>query len=230
MILNKLRTIRQRLRRYSCQLMQFYAPKALWLSLGENCLTDSILQRYEIKSFSTLYSHGRSNIDYALFLERNNYKDILNIENLKHENKVVRSTLVNSCDNIFSELHMNGFEFTHHNVMDSEKDKMSAKRKIQRMLDIRGTRNVVFFYYHRINPNSDFDSLFIKTFKFLIFIGLMEKLAILLYSSRKLLPKIQRKTYTIEQSFPEYIPSKFVRKKYEVGIIQIFFGRLLMMT
>lgn len=166
MISNKLRTIRQRLRKYSCQLMLLHTSKALWLSLGENCLTDSILQRYGIKSFSTLYSHGRSNIDYALFLEKNDYKDILNIENLRYDNigkdKVVRSTLANSCDAIFSELHMNGFEFTHHNVIDSEKDKESAKRKIQRMLAIRGTEDVVFFYHHRINPNSDFDSLFNK--------------------------------------------------------------------
>lgn len=170
MISYKLRSIKQRLRRYSCQLMQFYDRKTLWLSLGENCLTDSILQRYRIKSFSTLYSHGRSNMDYAIFLERNNYEDILNFENLKYSNinedKVVRSILVNSSDHIYSELHMNGFEFTHHNVIESKKDRESSIRKIQRLQTIRGTNNVVFFYHHRMNKNSDLDSLFNKAFEF----------------------------------------------------------------
>lgn len=42
----------------------------IWLSLGENCLSDNILSRHSLKSFSTPFSHARSNIDYALELEK----------------------------------------------------------------------------------------------------------------------------------------------------------------
>lgn len=35
----------------------------LWLSLGENCLSDAILKRHGLKSFSTPFSLCRSNVD-----------------------------------------------------------------------------------------------------------------------------------------------------------------------
>ena len=41
----------------------------LYLSFGENCLTDNILSRYNIKSYSTPYSSARSNIEY-IFITR----------------------------------------------------------------------------------------------------------------------------------------------------------------
>ena len=40
-----------------------------WLSLGENCLPDNVLQRHGRKTLSTVFSSGRSNIDYAVSLE-----------------------------------------------------------------------------------------------------------------------------------------------------------------
>lgn len=140
--------------------------EVLWLSLGENCLPDNILHRHGLKSFSTVYSHGRSNIDYALALEKNNYDGLLDPAHLAHgiseKKQVVRSTLFNQSDGIYNEMHMRGFEMTHHDVIDSEKDRDTFFRKISRQLEIRGKKKIVFFYHHRVNKNTDMDAIFKK--------------------------------------------------------------------
>jgi len=144
--------------------------EVLWLSLGENCLPDDILNRHGLKGFSTPYSNGRSNLDYALNLEKINYSGLIQIENLAYgisdKKKVVRSTLINQCDPIYNEMHMRGFEMTHHDIIGSDKARESFERKIQRQLEVRGKKNIVFLYLHRINKNSDLDSIFSKAQEF----------------------------------------------------------------
>ncbi|MGV8947463.1 MAG: DUF1796 family putative cysteine peptidase [Lutibacter sp.] len=150
--------------------MSLKISKTFWLSLGENCLSDSILERHGLRTFSTVYSNGRSNIDYALFLEKNNYQKLLKTENLKYDFfkgvKVVRSTSVVDCDPIFLDLQMNGFEFTHHDVIGNKKHIESCRRKIERQLKFRKKRNFIFLYHHRLNETSDFNLLFKKLYEF----------------------------------------------------------------
>ncbi|WP_080745970.1 DUF1796 family putative cysteine peptidase [Comamonas thiooxydans] len=135
----------------------------LWLSLGENCLTDDILSRYGKKSFSTPYSPCRSNIEYALNLERLNYHGLLDSENLKVEDnwgkKVVRSKLVSTCEAVYYPAHMAGFEFTHHDPLNSEKDRISFQRKIQRLDEYRGKKDFCFLYFHRKHIDSDLNEI-----------------------------------------------------------------------
>jgi len=135
----------------------------LWLSLGENCLPDDILKRHSRKSFSTPYSSGRTNIDYAIFLESENYSELLSKENLVYGDawgtKVVRSNYVTKSDDIYELGCSKGFEFTHHDPISSPKDLESCRRKIQRLLNLRGKRNVLFMYHHRRNARSDINKI-----------------------------------------------------------------------
>ena len=146
--------------------IKLFLTKNVWVSLGENCLTDNILSRYKLKSFTSPYSHGRSNIDYAIALEKIQYSGLLSLEHLSHqkhkESTVVRSTLINTCDDIFNPMHMEGFEFTHHNVIDSEKARDSASRKIKRLLTLRGRKNFFFLYHYRVSDNNNLDALIDK--------------------------------------------------------------------
>lgn len=91
----------------------------MWLFLVEKCLPDGVLKRHSRKSFSTLYSSGRSNIDYALQLEIEAFHGLLQKDNLCFDDvwgtKVVRSTRINRSDDIFEPDCSKGFEFTHHN-------------------------------------------------------------------------------------------------------------------
>lgn len=131
----------------------------IYLSLGENCLPDDILKRHGIKAFSTPYSPCRSNIDYALILEKTGYRDLLNPDRLTVENSwgkpVVRSREGFSCSKIYYAAHMNGFEFTHHDPLNSLKNKESFQRKIDRLNNIRKTEDICFFYFHRKNKESN---------------------------------------------------------------------------
>jgi hypothetical protein len=180
-------------------LKKLHSEKVFWLSLGENCLTDNILQRYGIKSFSTPYSHGRSNIDYAILLEKSNYEGLLDSINLKYENvgnkKVVRSKIIDCCDNIFNELHMKGFEMTYQDVIQSKINRMSFNRKIKRLVNYRGKKKFVFFYHHRINENSNLDLIFKKSFEFSKFYATKEyPCEIIIFCQKIITNKSERKT------------------------------------
>jgi len=142
----------------------------IWLSLGENCLPDDVLSRHGRKSFSTPFSSGRTNIDYALELEAKNYDGLLIKSNLQYfdawSTKVVRSTLINQSEDIYDASCMKGFEFTHHDPIASQKDLESLTRKVERMLSLKGNESVVFLYHHRKNPRSDLKKLLRKLVKF----------------------------------------------------------------
>lgn len=130
-----------------------------WLSLGENCLADGILKRFARKSFSTPYSHGRSNIDYAIALEERGYEKLLDKNYLvvgdAWGQNVVRSSLYVDADPIFDSSCTKGFEFTHHDPLQSIADCESYQRKISRLIEIRATHDVVFLYHHRKNDKSN---------------------------------------------------------------------------
>jgi len=143
----------------------------LWLSIGENCLTDNILARFGKKSFSSPYSPCRSNIDYALELEKNRYADWLLPENLEEGDawgkRVIRSKIINKCSDNYNSAHMKGFEFTHHDPLVSEQHRESFVRKAERMNALRHKEDVISFYHHRICNKSDLVSLREKLIKFL---------------------------------------------------------------
>lgn len=142
-----------------------------YLSIGENCLTDNILDRFKIKSFSTPYSHGRSNLDYAISLEKQQYLNLLNPDYLYYdyigETKVVRNKYYSTADQIFNELHKNGFEFTHHDVLNNESQCKSYQRKIQRMLSFDKSKKLNFLYHYRSNDDLDISKISIKAEEFL---------------------------------------------------------------
>lgn len=148
----------------------------IYLSIGENCLTDIILERHGLKSFSTPYSYARSNIDYAIALEDNNYSNLLSQDGLYYANeqglppKAVRSKHIVKRANIYSQAHQKGFEFTHHDVIGDKEHFDSYTRKIERMRQIKtDDQPLCFFYHYRHNPNMNIDELLPKIAEFLDF-------------------------------------------------------------
>ncbi|QIO06365.1 DUF1796 family putative cysteine peptidase [Acinetobacter shaoyimingii] len=136
---------------------------SLWLSLGENCLSDSILQRSNLKSYSSLYGSARSNIDYNIEIQNKNFKDLLNKDQTVYGyvnwKEVLRSRLYNRSDNIFHDLHCNGFEFTHHDWVKNEKFVQTFERRILRTQKSIGHKNFIFLYHHRYTEKSNIDLL-----------------------------------------------------------------------
>ncbi|MCS2148014.1 DUF1796 family putative cysteine peptidase [Scandinavium sp. H17S15] len=131
--------------------------------MGENCLPDDILRRHNRKSFSTVFSAGRSNIEYILQMEHDNYKNLLKTDCLVQcpdgTNSVIRSAYYKKCNDKYSPRHMLGFEFTHHNPLQVREDNRAFKRRVSRQIKLRGTKDFVFLYHHRITDNSNLSSL-----------------------------------------------------------------------
>ncbi|NTV83021.1 MAG: hypothetical protein HGA23_01820, partial [Bacteroidales bacterium] len=131
---------------------------------------------------------------------KSNYEGLMLPENLKHglseKKKVVRSTLFNQCDNIYNDMHMKGFEMTHHDVIDSEKDRENFNRKIERQLEIRGNKKVVFLYHHRVNKNSNLDLIFKKASEFSeIYSKGKYSCSVIVFSQKTIPDKDERKVY-----------------------------------
>ncbi|MGL4725890.1 MAG: DUF1796 family putative cysteine peptidase [Scandinavium sp.] len=158
---NKLKSAKRTLSNFTTKIRHRanFSADVLWLSIGENCLTDDILRRHHRKSYSHVFSSSRSNIEYVLQMEQDNYRYLLPKEHLVHciidSHEVIRSGWYKTCANIYSPRHMEGFEFSHHNPLDVEEDRRAFKRRIARTLEIRGKKNVVFAYHHRLNERSD---------------------------------------------------------------------------
>lgn len=144
--------------------------KIYWLSLGENCLSDDILKRYHLKSFSTPFSNVQTNLDYDLLLESIRYQGFLDKENLVYEQqpvkRFVRSKIINKCDNIYVHYHMKGFGTSHFDLINSEEDRLIFDRKIKRMLRLRGKGNIVFFYHYRFHKKQNLELIFEKAFEY----------------------------------------------------------------
>ena len=185
--------------------------EVVWLSLGENCLPDDILKRHELKSFSTPYSSGRSNIDYALALEATNYATLLDRDALARGDvygaPVVRSTRFVESDPIFDPMHVRGFEFTHADPISSEKDRESYGRKIARLLAIRGKLGVVFLYHHRRTDKSNLPLLREKLERFAeLYSSDVAQCTIALFHQEKIDPQRDRRLETTHsRNLAEYV-------------------------
>ena len=137
----------------------------LYLSIGENCLADDILSRYGLKSFSTPFAAGRMNIEYLLDIVKSDYEGFLDIANLEYgvvnEKKVVRLKNID-IHNQYDESCMKGFEFTHYDVIDNDRDRATIARRVQRIKNIKN-KEVYFLYHHRYCQNTDFELLITGT-------------------------------------------------------------------
>lgn len=127
-------------------------------SLGENCLPDNILARNGLKSFSSPYASGRSNIEYVLAFEHEQFSDFLNLEHLKYEyfsdKEVARNKKYVAVKNRYNESCTNGFEFTHHDAIGSKKYRYRLQKRCKRMLKLKN-KNIIMLYHHRMCSKTD---------------------------------------------------------------------------
>lgn len=130
----------------------------VYLSFGENCLPDDILKRHGLKSFSSPYASGRSNIEYILQIEEDHFRNFLNRDYIRYEpfgqQMLPRLKHYDQILNRYDPLHMNGFEFTHHDVLSDDQQLKTFERRCSRQLELRG-KNLFIFYHHRFCKDTD---------------------------------------------------------------------------
>lgn len=145
------------------QKIQLSFTGRIYVSFGENCLTDNILERYNLKLITTPFSHGRTNIEYIIQLEQDNYKDFLNPAFLQYEDlsgkKVPRLKKYNHIQNRYNELHENGFEFTHHDVIASPVIRQKMQKRVDTLQNLKGRKSFMILYHHRVDPQTNQERL-----------------------------------------------------------------------
>ena len=128
------------------------------ISMGENCLADDILSRYDLKSFSSPFSSGRSNAEYILDFEKEDYVDFLNPDYLKYgsfnEKKVARNIKYVATQNHYHDSCSHGMEFTHHDVISDPSLKETIARRYERLQKL-SKRHIVFLYHNRYCEKTD---------------------------------------------------------------------------
>lgn len=131
----------------------------IYLSFGENCLTDNILSRYGLKTFTTPFSHCRSNIEYILDLERNNYDKFVSGEFLKYGDlngkPVPRFNTEFILENHYHHLHENGIEFPSQDVIKNQKYWHKVVERANKLKFYLGKRKYVILYHHRVCEFND---------------------------------------------------------------------------
>lgn len=137
------------------------SPGVAFYSIGENCLAHGVLQRHGVAPLlATPFSHARSNIDYATQLVETDFVDMLTPRFLRHEQRNKTRMPVHSlytCEaGLYEKSVCNGFEFSHHDVIDDAESRASCARKAQRFLDgLSGTGAACFVYHYRLHRKQD---------------------------------------------------------------------------
>lgn len=146
-----------------CNLILHRRDKNVVFSIGENCLSDNILSRNNLKSFSSPFSSGLSNIEYVLSFENEKYKDFLSKAYLKYEpsgdDLKVRNKKFVEVYNKYDKSVTNGFEFTHHDVLKKHSLKRTMRRRYKRILNLK-RKNIIMLYHHRCCVETDMTRLF----------------------------------------------------------------------
>lgn len=156
----------------------------LWVSIGENCLTQNIIRDLGLNTLHSPFSWGRSSIDHVLYFLETDFREALDIQ---HFQKSKRETTVGfpgnvglSNDNIlqFAKVQSENihdpwhdlFEWTHHDISQIEHYQQQEKR-IQRFLSFKNVDNLIFLYFYKIDDvnNPDTERVIKKLQRFLSF-------------------------------------------------------------
>lgn len=158
-IYNKAKKLKKHIKRISKKL-----NKNVLFSIGENCLADNILARNGLKSFSSPYSSARSNVEYLIAFEKEEFNDFLNADYLVYDKtsngNVAQNKKYVDVNNKYYSSCVNGFEFTHHDVIGDSAAKDKIYKRCRRLLRLKN-KNVIMLYHHRFCEGTD-EKLLIK--------------------------------------------------------------------
>lgn len=130
--------------------------KTLWLSLGQNCLSQEIINTLNLDTEYTIFSWSKSTVDQILSMEKNDYEEALKISSYIFDeakyadghrmpfnpNIVNQNNDVYTSDNFY-------FETTHLNIIESQEDYEKLIRRHERLRDYLNNKEIqIIFLYH----------------------------------------------------------------------------------
>ena len=209
--------MKKQLREIKKTLKQIYRKLNLkfsnrvYVSFGENCLTDDILDRHKLKSFSTPYSSMISNAEYILNIEQSDFNDFLNLEYLeyqKHKSKgphngklVPCSTIYNKTKNEYLGDKNYGFEFTHHDVIGSKEIRDKIQQRVDRMVQLRSKKKFIIFYHHRKNEKTNIEILLKDLQKIQEIYSIGKYKAEIVFFTQNLISKKENRSFNYEKKY-----------------------------
>ena len=139
--------------------------QTIWLACGENCMPINVLRRHSKVAPSTPYSAGRSDVEQFEYFEKNQYSNFLSKSYIVEANAYSSNCYLNiackSSGPCYPGRHR-FLEFTHHNPLEAE-DKLTLKRRINRMIMARtSNQQHCLFYHHRSSQGFQRSKDFIK--------------------------------------------------------------------
>lgn len=135
------------------------------VSIGENCLVDYYLKLLKVKNESFVFDNCRSNIEYVDQIIRSNFSKLIDkkylfLKTVEKTRLVTKNNIYSVSNNIYCPYHVDGFEFTHHNLVDNINDYNSFMRKICRFRELlKSDMKIKFVYNYKFNQNYDKDCL-----------------------------------------------------------------------
>lgn len=127
------------------------------ISIGENCLVDHMLQKFGLKKESYPFGSCRSNIEYIIQIINSDFslfldKKVLHKDYVDANQQVIKNKSYYHTNNIYCSSVSNGYEFTHHNILEDEDLMKSFIRRVKRFKSaLSGTKKVVLIYYYKHN-------------------------------------------------------------------------------
>lgn len=133
------------------------------LSIGENCLVNHYLRILNLSKENELFDNCRSNIEYITQII-DNYdtlldKQYLQLRIVEGKRLVTKNTIYTSLNNIYCKYHTDGYEFTHHNLLENKEHYTSFVRKLIRFKKIINTEDILFVYNYKYNENNNIEIL-----------------------------------------------------------------------
>ena len=125
------------------------------------CIIINIWNQKESYAFGSV----RTNISYNFEIIKNNFEDLLKSDLLVQKvvnktQKVVKNIKYSKVKNdIYSSSVIDNFEFTHHNVLENNKDIESYNRKIERTKIALESNDIIFWYHYRYSTNNNLEIL-----------------------------------------------------------------------
>jgi len=110
------------------------------ISLGENCLTQDLLQRQGLTNDSSVFSYMHSNIRLINLILADEFEHFIN-------------------NHLFYKYRDSHLELVHHNVK-TRRTQASFKRKIERFQNTLKSNDIVFWYHHRERSALTLDDVF----------------------------------------------------------------------
>lgn len=129
--------------------------KRKWISFGENCLTQTLINHIGLDTEYTPFTFTRTNTDYILDFERNGYDRLKDNDNFTSRPEYYwQTSLIEEIDTGETFIGVSRvFAFGHHyDILSNKDDREKIDRRIDRMSKLKNEK-IAILYHHMVDAD-----------------------------------------------------------------------------